>query len=212
MRFLADECCDYAAVRALREAGHEVQTISETAPESDDGQVMDLAASQGRILVTENKDFGQLVYAAARQASGVVLLRFPGNARSAIDPTLVSAVERLGDRAGGNARRGGRALELAGRRVEPGAGRSLQVEPVLAACGWTDLKVPPFATPETEPDRRLEQFTDDVIDRLFVLNAQRAEQKRREGLDAMKPRKATKPPPRSRNAGRMGRVGCFRGS
>jgi len=97
LRFLADECCDYAAVRALRGAGHEVETISELAPESEDGQVLELAASQGRILVTEDKDFGQLVYAAARHASGVILLRFPGNVRSSIGPALVSAVERLGE-------------------------------------------------------------------------------------------------------------------
>jgi predicted nuclease of predicted toxin-antitoxin system len=97
LRFLADECCDYAAVRALRSAGHEVETISELAPKAEDGQVMDLAANQGRILVTEDKDFGQLVYAAARHASGVILLRFPGNARGAIGPALVSAVERLGE-------------------------------------------------------------------------------------------------------------------
>lgn len=79
-----------------------------------------------------------------------------------------------------------RAVEL--RRLHEDMDRA-----VLAAYGWTDLQVPPFATPETEPDRRrLEQFTDDVIDRLFVLNAQRAEQERREGLDAVKPRKAKK--------------------
>lgn len=97
MKFLADECCDYAAVRALREAGHQVETISELAPEAEDEQVMELAASEGRVLVTEDKDFGQLVYAAARHASGVILLRFPGNARSAIGPAVVSAVARLGE-------------------------------------------------------------------------------------------------------------------
>jgi predicted nuclease of predicted toxin-antitoxin system len=81
----------------LRSAGHEVETISELAPESEDGQVMELAASQGRILITEDKDFGQLVYAASRHAGGVILLRFPGNVRSAIGPAVVSAVERLGE-------------------------------------------------------------------------------------------------------------------
>ena len=97
MRFLADECCDHAAVRALRSVGHDVETVGELSPEAEDPQVMELAATEGRILLTEDKDFGQLVYAAARHASGVILLRFPGNARSAIGPAVVSAVERLGE-------------------------------------------------------------------------------------------------------------------
>ena len=56
---------------------------------------------------------------------------------------------------------------------------------MLAAYGWSDIPVPPFETPVTEEDkRRLESFEDEIIDRLFVLNAQRAEEERRLGLAA----------------------------
>ncbi len=42
MRFLADESCDFAAVRALCEAGHEVLTVADVAPASEDQAVVNL--------------------------------------------------------------------------------------------------------------------------------------------------------------------------
>ena len=60
MRFLADESCDYAVVRALRSAGHDVVAVADTNAQAPNTEVADLAASDGRILLTEDKDFGQL--------------------------------------------------------------------------------------------------------------------------------------------------------
>jgi len=55
---------------------------------------------------------------------------------------------------------------------------------VLAAYGWDDIPVPPYTTPGTDAERRaLEAFEDEVIDRLFVLNAQRAEEEKRQAAD-----------------------------
>lgn len=54
---------------------------------------------------------------------------------------------------------------------------------VLDAYGWTDIEVPPYGTPVTADERRaLERFEDEVIDRLFALNAERAEDERRRGI------------------------------
>lgn len=61
---------------------------------------------------------------------------------------------------------------------------------VLSAYGWSDLieKLPPYTTPQTPADRRLaEAFEDAVLDRLFALNATRAQAESRRGL-------ATRPP------------------
>jgi predicted nuclease of predicted toxin-antitoxin system len=82
MRFLADESCDFRVVRALREAGHDVMAVIEIAPGSDDAAVIDMAAREGRVFLTEDRDFGQLVYAAAKATAGVILLRFPTAVRS----------------------------------------------------------------------------------------------------------------------------------
>jgi hypothetical protein len=62
---------------------------------------------------------------------------------------------------------------------------------VLTAYGWSDIEVPPYTTPTTpEEEKVLEAFQDEVIDRLFVLNAQRAEEERLAGLGGKKRAKA----------------------
>jgi len=63
MRFLADECCDFAAVRCLRAQGHDVLAVSDFQQRSVDQDVMELALAENRILLTEDKDFGWLVFA-----------------------------------------------------------------------------------------------------------------------------------------------------
>ena len=50
MKFMADESCDSAVVRALRDAGHDVVCIAEIEPCSDDGAVVARAYADGRIL------------------------------------------------------------------------------------------------------------------------------------------------------------------
>jgi len=65
--FLADESCDFAVVRSLRSAGYDVVAIAEIAPRTQDPEVIDLAVQQRRVLLTEDKDFGQLVYAELRE-------------------------------------------------------------------------------------------------------------------------------------------------
>jgi predicted nuclease of predicted toxin-antitoxin system len=89
MRFLADESCDFRVIRALRAAGHDVVAVAEVAAGAEDGAIIEMAMNQGRIFVTEDRDFGQLVYAAARRGQGVILLRFPSNARADL-PTIVT--------------------------------------------------------------------------------------------------------------------------
>ena len=68
MRFRADECCNFAAVRALRTEGHDVLAVSEFQFRSIDKEVMELALAENRILLTEDKDFGWLVFAGNQQA------------------------------------------------------------------------------------------------------------------------------------------------
>lgn len=80
MRFLADESCDFAVVRALRSAGHDVLAVAELAAGSDDATIMDIALREERLLLTEDKDFGHLVYAHSQQSSGVIFIRYPATA------------------------------------------------------------------------------------------------------------------------------------
>ena len=91
MRFLADESCDASVVRALRSAGHDVNAIVETSRGATDRVVLDLALAEERVLVTRDKDFGELVFAAGARSSGVILLRYPPSVRLDL-PRLVCDV------------------------------------------------------------------------------------------------------------------------
>ena len=84
MRFLADESCDFAIVRALRAAGHDVLAVAERAPSADDPDIIHLARGEERILLTEDKDFGQLVFAHGHHAHGILFLRYPRTVRDLI--------------------------------------------------------------------------------------------------------------------------------
>ncbi len=92
VRFLADESCDFAVVRALRADNYDVLAVSEVTRRSDDRELIEQAAQEERILLTEDKDFGQLVFASHIDSAGVILIRFPGNARQ----TLTEAGTRAG--------------------------------------------------------------------------------------------------------------------
>lgn len=82
MRFLADESCDFAVVRALRSEKFDVTAIAEISPAAKDADVLAIARTDQRILLTEDKDFGLLTYAGGHETAGVILIRFPAKANS----------------------------------------------------------------------------------------------------------------------------------
>ena len=98
MNFLADESRARPVILALREAGHDVVAIVEIARGATDDQVLERALKEKRVLITEDRDFGELVYARGRSSAGVILVRFPTRARRAKTATVVEAVSRLGSR------------------------------------------------------------------------------------------------------------------
>jgi predicted nuclease of predicted toxin-antitoxin system len=96
LRFLADESCDYAVVRTLRSAGYDVFAVCDVVRRSDDSELIAQAAREQRILLTENKDFGWLVFVSHADSSGVILIRFPGNARQSLGPLIKRVVQEYG--------------------------------------------------------------------------------------------------------------------
>ena len=84
MRLVADESCDFSVVVELRRLGHDIVAIAETMSGVDDDTVITLARADERLLITEDKDFGRLVFAAATVHSGVILVRYPATARATL--------------------------------------------------------------------------------------------------------------------------------
>ncbi len=75
---LADENIVSAVVSRLRDDGWDVVWIAEVAPSIADPNVLARAVSDGRVLLTDDKDFGEMVVREGRAHRGVVLLRLAG--------------------------------------------------------------------------------------------------------------------------------------
>ena len=97
LRFLADEGCDFGVVRALRAAGYDVFAVCEVMTRSDDRQLIEPSGLERRILLTEDKDFGWLVFVSHADSAGVILIRFPGNARQSSAQAVLQVVQEQGE-------------------------------------------------------------------------------------------------------------------
>ena len=78
MKLLADEGIDKSIVDALRNAGFDVVYILETNPGTNDEFILSLANTEKRIVITQDKDFGELVFRLKQAHYGVVLIRLHG--------------------------------------------------------------------------------------------------------------------------------------
>lgn len=78
MKLLSDESVDFPIVERLRADGHEVEAIAELSPGLPDRQVLARAVSAGVVLLTADKDFGDLVYRDHLPHTGVLLIRLSG--------------------------------------------------------------------------------------------------------------------------------------
>ncbi len=75
MRFLIDECVDPMITRWLREFRPDALSIYEEARGSDDDEVLQRANADDRILITGDKDFGEMIFREGKSHKGVILLR-----------------------------------------------------------------------------------------------------------------------------------------
>jgi len=78
LKLYADEGVDRQIVDALRSAGFDVAYAAEIDPSVADDALLAKAAAEGRLLLTSDKDFGELVYRLRRANEGVLLIRLAG--------------------------------------------------------------------------------------------------------------------------------------
>lgn len=74
-QIVADESVDYRIVVGLRETGMAVYSIAEQQPSIKDEQVLSIAFNNNALLITEDKDFGELVFRLQLPHYGILLIR-----------------------------------------------------------------------------------------------------------------------------------------
>ena len=97
MGWIADESVDFRIIEKLRESGYRVEAIVESVAGVDDDQVLKIANEKGWILLTEDKDFGELTYRLKKPNRGILLLRLSGVKIDDKIRMVVETIENHGD-------------------------------------------------------------------------------------------------------------------
>ncbi len=101
MQICANENIPEDCVTELRRAGHDVLWIREAAPGSSDARVLDRAISENRILITFDKDFGDLVFRErAKAPPGIILFRIAQNSSTALATKMKAIIGTRSDWSG----------------------------------------------------------------------------------------------------------------
>jgi predicted nuclease of predicted toxin-antitoxin system len=76
MRFLLDESVDYPLASFVRSLGHDTTAIAHDYPFAlKDTEVLGIATAEQRVLITNDKDFGELIFRRRLPHAGVILFR-----------------------------------------------------------------------------------------------------------------------------------------
>lgn len=97
MNFVADESVDQPIIERLRADGHDVVAIAELKPGIPDEEVLSISANSDAILITSDRDFGELVFRQRLNSSGVILLRFAGMSAETKSKIVSDTVHQHGE-------------------------------------------------------------------------------------------------------------------
>ena len=101
MKFLLDESADFPLAAYLQELGHDVTAIAHDYPQAlKDREVLSIACQEQRILITNDRDFGELIFRQRLPHSGVILFRLEAEDLPAkmawLSRVLTDYVQQLG--------------------------------------------------------------------------------------------------------------------
>ncbi len=75
MKFLIDENIGLSVITYLREQNYDVKSASELFPSREDEFIIKTAYNEGRIIITNDKDFGYLIFKTKLPPPAIILLR-----------------------------------------------------------------------------------------------------------------------------------------
>jgi predicted nuclease of predicted toxin-antitoxin system len=97
VEFLADESVDFRIITYLRAKNIPILPVRDQLRGSTDKRILELSRETKRILITEDKDFGEWVFAHREQAPGVLFLRYKNERVNEMSATLAQFIVERGD-------------------------------------------------------------------------------------------------------------------
>lgn len=95
MKIVADESVDFGIIEGLRRKGYEVYAVIEKERGLSDDDVLSKATVLQGLLITEDKDFGELTYRVKKPHTGIVLIRLQNIPRSRRIKTAVELIDQF---------------------------------------------------------------------------------------------------------------------
>jgi len=101
LRIVANENIAGSIIRALRERGHDVLSVKESMRGASDKEILACAQDEGRLVVTHDKDFGELAFRWGLPAQcGIILLRTTDSNPESTRQRVLKLIEGRSDWAG----------------------------------------------------------------------------------------------------------------
>ena len=101
IRFLVDESTGEEVASYLRRHGYDVVSVAEMFPQADDTWILQFAVNEQRIVITNDKDFGDMVFRDHGEHCGIVLLRLSDTSASVKKQVALHVIQRYGEELNG---------------------------------------------------------------------------------------------------------------
>jgi len=98
LKFLVDESTGIKIFNALKEKSYDVKYVSFIIPQASDEEVLNFAEKENRILITDDKDFGELIFRLMKPTSGVILMRLKIDLAEYRIKYLLNLLENFGEK------------------------------------------------------------------------------------------------------------------
>ena len=102
MKILANENVESVIVRGLRDAGHDVKYSAEIMPRAEDSEVLKMANAEDRIILTNDKDFGEFYFLQRSVKTGILLMRFEAQDSTYKNGVVQKVIAQYGDKLQGH--------------------------------------------------------------------------------------------------------------
>ena len=96
IKIVADENVDFRIIKKLREKNFEVLSIFESHSGITDNQVLEITRNSNAFLLTEDSDFGELVFSHKEKNVSVIFLRFVQTDVQKITDSLIHTLNQYG--------------------------------------------------------------------------------------------------------------------
>ncbi|MFB6199418.1 MAG: DUF5615 family PIN-like protein [Candidatus Nanohaloarchaea archaeon] len=99
MKFIVDESTGKGVADFLRDKDHDTAFVGAEMKSASDSEIMDRALKEDRVIVKNDKDFGELAVKKGKDAEGILLLRLqietPRNKKKALENLLKNHKDKI---------------------------------------------------------------------------------------------------------------------